>query len=126
MSTILRGFTFLDAIPEINIEGLDIEYRTRKDGKLAFIIDITDRNFTDFEAQVGDTIAFLKTNELRLLELKNQIPKLSWDIDFGYNTKVATGELAIEGLHFPFTLLALCARLEIELLVSLYSANQFE
>jgi hypothetical protein len=61
-----------------------------------------------------------------LNELKSHIPNLSWDIDFGYNTKVATGELTVEGLHFPVELLTICARLAIELLVSLYNANQFE
>ena len=126
MSTILRGFPSLETIPEINVEGLEIEYRTNKEGKQTFIIDITDRNFTDFEGQVRDTIAFLKTNEQRLVELKNHIPNLSWDIDFGYNTKVATGELAVEGLLFPVELLTLCSRLGIEFLVSLYNANQFE
>lgn len=126
MSTILRGFTSLETIPEIKVEGLEIEYKTRKDGKRYFIIDVTDRNFIDFDGQVKDTIAFLKANESRLVELKNRIPDLSWNIDFGYNTKVATGELAVEGLLFPVELLTGCARLEIELLVSLYNANQFE
>ena len=126
MSTILRGFTSLETISEIKVEGLEIEYRTRKDGKRYFIMDIADRNFTDFDGQVKDTIAFLKANEQRLVALKGQIPNLSWDIDFGYNTKVATGELAVEGLHFPAELLAICARLGIELLVSLYNANQFD
>jgi hypothetical protein len=126
MSTILRGFTFLETIPEINIEGLEIEYKTMRSGKQTFIIDVTDRNFADFEGQVNDTISYLKRNEHRLVKLKSHFPNLSWDIDFGYNTKVATGELAVEGLHFPIELLAVCARLEIELLVSLYNANQFE
>lgn len=126
MSTILRGFNPLETIPEIRVEGLEIEYRTRKDGKPYFIIVVTDRNFTDFEGQVNDTIGFLKANETRLVELKSRITNLSWNIDFGYNTKVASGELAVEGLLFPIELLTVCARLEIELLVSLYNANQFE
>ena len=126
MSTILRGFTSLKTIPDTKVEGLEIEYKTIKEGKQIFIIDITDSNFTDFERQVRDTIAFLRTNEQRLIKLKNHIPNLSWDIDFGYNTKVATGELAVEGLLFPVELLELCSRLGIELLVSLYNGNQFE
>jgi len=126
MSTILRGFTSLETILEIQVEGLEVEYRTWKDGKRTFIIDVTDRNFTDFEGQVNDTISFLKANEQQLVELKSHIPNLSWDIDFGYNTKIATGELAVEGLHFPAELLAICVRLGIELLVSLYNENQFE
>jgi hypothetical protein len=126
MSTILRGFTILETIPETTVEGLETEYRTMNDGKVFFIIDVTDKNFTDFDGQVNGTIAFLKANEHRLNELKSQIPNLSWDIDFGYNTKIATGELAVEGLHFPAELLAICAKLGIELLVSLYNANQFE
>lgn len=126
MSTILRGFTSLETIPEIKVEGLEIEYRTSKEGKQTYIIGITDRNFTDFEEQVRDTIDFLKTNEQRLIELKNHTSNLSWDIDFGYNTKVAIGELAVEGLLFPVELLELCSRLGIELLVSLYNGNLFE
>lgn len=122
----LRGYSSIETIPEIRIEGLEIEYRAKKNGTMSFTIEFTDRNFIDFEGQVTDTISFLKANEQRLVELKSRIPNLSWDIDFGYNTKVATGELAIEGLHFPVELLGVCARLEIELLVSLYNANQFE
>jgi hypothetical protein len=126
MSTILRGFSSVETIPEIRVEGLEIEYRTRKDGRRYFIIDVTDRSFTDFDGQVSDTIAFLNANEQRLVKLKSQIPNLAWDIDFGYNTKVETGELAVEGLLFPVDLLALCAGLKIALLVSLYNVNQFE
>jgi hypothetical protein len=126
MSTILRGFSSVETIPEIRVEGLEIEYRTRKDGRRYFILDVTDRSFTDFDGQVSDTIAFLNANEQRLVKLKSQIPNLAWDIDFGYNTKVETGELAVEGLLFPVDLLALCAGLKIALLVSLYNVNQFE
>jgi hypothetical protein len=126
MSTILRGFSSVETIPEIRVEGLEIEYRTRKDGRRYFIIDVTDRSFTDFDGQVSDTMAFLNANEQRLVKLKSQIPNLAWDIDFGYNTKVETGELAVEGLLFPVDLLALCAGLKIALLVSLYNVNQFE
>jgi hypothetical protein len=126
MSTILRGFSSVETIPEIRVEGLEIEYRTRKDGRRYFIIDVTDRSFSDFDGQVSDTMAFLNANEQRLVKLKSQIPNLAWDIDFGYNTKVETGELAVEGLLFPVDLLALCAGLKIALLVSLYNVNQFE
>ena len=123
MSTILRGFTSLKIVPEIRVEGLTIAYKILKSGKQCFIIDISDRNFTDFDGQINDTIRFLKTNKQRLIELKSSIDNLYWDIDFGYNTKVATGELSVEGLLFPVELLSLCASLEIKLLVSLYNLN---
>ena len=125
MSTILRGFTSLQTIPAIRVEGLEIEYKSWKSGKQGFIIDITDKNFTDFDGQINDTISFLMTKEKQLTELKNSFPKLFWDIDFGYKTKVSTGELAVEGLLLPVKLISLCARLKIGLLISLYDANSF-
>src|SRR5574337_1756126 len=108
MSTILRGFTSLQTIAKTKVEGLEIEYKTWGNGKQGFIIDITDKNFTDFDGQVKDTISFLKTKEKQLAELKNSVPTLVWDVDFGYKTKVTTGELAVEGLLLPVELLFLC------------------
>jgi hypothetical protein len=52
-------------------------------------------------------------------DLKTNAANLHWELDYGNNTKVATGELGVEGLHFPLVLLILCAELKIEILVSL-------
>jgi len=51
---------------------------------------------------------------------------LNREVDYGYNTKVATGELAVERLHFPLQLLRHCAELKVKIPVSLYDGNLFE
>ena len=125
MSTILRGYTLTQN--ELNLQsfGLPIELKPSKGNRTDFLIEITDKDFKDFNGQVMDTIAFLTANQVQLVELKNKIPDINWEIDYGYNTKVATGELAVEGLHLPVALLRLCSDLNIEILVSLYDGKLF-
>lgn len=66
-----------------------------------FIIDVTDKDFQDINGQIKDFIGFLTENFSQLDDLKDKVADLNWKVDYGYNTKVATGELAVEGLHFP-------------------------
>lgn len=125
MSTVLRGYTSTENELTLRTFGLPIELKASKGKRTDFLIDITDKNFEDFNGQVTDTIAFLTTNRVQLGELRNSIPGISWEIDYGYNTKVATGELAVEGLHLPLELLRLCSELKIEILISLYDGKLF-
>lgn len=85
-----------------------------------------DTDFDDFKGQVAGTIDFLKNKYSLLNELKEKITDLNWVIDCGYNTKVATGESAVESLHLPLELLKMCSDLQIGFLISLYDGNRFE
>ena len=126
MNTILRGYTSPENQSLLQSAELNIELNAPKGNRLDFIIDVTDKDFIDFNGQISDTTGFLTENFLQLSYLKNKVTDLYWEVDYGYNTKVATGELAVEGLRFPLELLKLCAELEIEILVSLYDGNLFE
>jgi hypothetical protein len=126
MSTILRGYTSTENHSLLQSLELYIEIKAPKENRLDFIIDITDKDFQDFNGQITDTIVFLSKNLLPLKDLRNKVSPLYWEIDYGYNTKVATGELAVEGLHFPIELLRLCVDLQIELQISLYDGKLFE
>ncbi|HUC81795.1 MAG TPA: hypothetical protein VMR70_12820 [Flavisolibacter sp.] len=125
MSTVLRGYTSIENDLPLKSSELQLELKAAKGKRTDFLIDITDKDFEDFNGQVTDTIAFLTTNRVQLVELKDAIPDIIWEIDYGYNTKVATGELAVEGLHLPLELLRLCSELKIEILISLYDGKLF-
>jgi len=126
MSTILRGYTSTEKHSLLQSSELNIEIKVPKDDKIDFIIDVTDKDFQDFNGQITDTISFLTENLSQLSDLKNKMADLYWVLDYGYNTKVATGEFAVEGLHFPLQLIRLCTELNIEILVSLFDGNLFE
>lgn len=126
MSTILRGCTSSSHHTILLTSGLNINIAPAEGSNITFVIDITDRDFQNFKGQIADTIKFLKANHSVLYEIKNKIPDLDWEIEYGYSTKVATGELAVEGLLIPLTLVKLCSELQIEILVSLYDGTLFE
>ena len=126
MSTILRGNTSTETGLTLQSFGMPIELKPSKSNRTDFLIEISDKDFEDFNGQVTDAIAFLNTNRVQLFELKNAIPDISWEMDYGYNTKVAIGELAVEGLHLPLELLKLCSELNIEILISLYDGKLFD
>jgi hypothetical protein len=125
MSTILRGYTSTENHALLQSSELNIDIKSPEDDRIDFIIDVTDKDFQDFNGQIKDTIRFLTGNFSQLSDLKNKVADLKWEVDYGYNTKVATGELAVEGLHFPLQLLSLCTELKLEILVSLYDGNLF-
>ena len=126
MSTILRGNITPESKSILQSSELNIEVKAEKENRNSFIIDITDKDFQDFDGQIADTIDFLNTQHSQLMVLKSQIPGMFWYIDYGYNTKVATGELVYEGLRLPLELIRLCSELQIEILLSLYDGKQFE
>jgi hypothetical protein len=126
MSTILRGYTSVQNQSKIFSNELKLDIRAAKDGRVIFIVDISDKDFKDFDTQVEDTIEYLTKNKAALLALKNNIGQLSWNIDFGYAPKIVSGELAVEGLFFPLQLVENCSELGIELLISLYDSRLFQ
>jgi len=70
MSTILRGYTSIQNKSKIVSQELKVEIKTSKDGRALFIIDIADKNFTDFEGQITTLLNIWKKINRLCLPLK--------------------------------------------------------
>jgi len=72
MSTILRAYTLTENHSLLQSSELNIEIKSPKD-RIDFIIDVTDKDFQDFNGQIKDTIRFLTQNFSQLGDLKNKV-----------------------------------------------------
>lgn len=81
--------------------------------------DVSQRDFTDFQALVGDAISFLEANFNKLQGL-DKLPAASAKLDFGYFTTFIDTKIVAQYDTLPFQLLRLSGNLKIDIELSQY------
>jgi hypothetical protein len=84
--------------------------------------DVSQRDFTDFQALVNDAIGFLESNFNSLQGLE-KVPGAAAKLDFGYFTTFTDNKIVAQYDTLPFQLLRLAGNLKIDIELSQYWHN---
>ena len=105
------------------------EYRnkkkTRKMENYSISLDVSDREWDDFDGQVSDAVQFLKVHRVTLKKLLNTAGTTDAYLDFPIYSRL-NKEIANQNDHLPRELISLAGELNLGIEMAQYAKNAFK
>jgi hypothetical protein len=102
------------------IRGTPIYNKKRRHHDSGFSKWVSQDKWDDLRAAVAEVLRFLKANRNELLKLKRATGIEDLMLDFGFNSRVGTDKVAMQGEYLPPEFLRLAGELNIGIGLSIY------